>query len=86
MKENEELFFMGAERQEAGKGQAEEFFERLMEGQIFQGGRMALTGLVIDDIDNNGQADMLVMVQDGEVYFTNQDDEYGKIYRMKRKP
>ncbi len=47
---------------------------------------MALTGLVIDDIDNNGQADMLVMVQDGEVYFTNQDDEYGKIYRMKRKP
>lgn len=37
MKENEELFFMGAERQEAGKGQAEELFERLMEGQIFQG-------------------------------------------------
>ena len=22
-------------------------------------------------------------MQDGEVYFTNQDDEYGKIYRMK---
>ena len=24
-----------------------------------------------------------ILVQDGEVYFTNQDDEYGKIYRMK---
>ncbi len=86
MKENEELFFMGAERQEAGKGQAEELFERLMEGQIFQGGRMALTGLVIDDIDNNGQADMLVMVQDGEVapsygsgglwIYMNEDEPY----------
>lgn len=38
---------------------------------------MALTGLVIDDIDNNGQADMLVMVQDGEVAPSYGSGAYG---------
>ena len=66
LKINEEEFYTEAKKQKVEANQAEELFGRLMEDEIFRKGAMALTGLVIDDIDGNGQADMLVMVLDGE--------------------
>lgn len=66
MKENRERFFEETQRQGMGTEQAEELFGRLLEAEIFQNGAMALTGLRLDDIDGNGQTDMLVMVQDAE--------------------
>lgn len=66
LKINEEEFYAEAKKQKVEANQAEELFGRLMEDEIFRKGAMALTGLVIDDIDGNGQADMLVMVLDGE--------------------
>lgn len=65
-KKNEILFFEEAEKQNIGIKPAEELYGRLLEDQIFQNGLMALTGLRIDDIDGNGQIDMLVMVMDAE--------------------
>ena len=63
---NKSLFFEEAKRQKTGIKPAEELYERLFSDQIFQNGYMALTGLRIDDIDGNGQLDMLVMVMDAE--------------------
>ncbi|MCM1174511.1 MAG: hypothetical protein NC341_05605 [Blautia sp.] len=66
IKENGQLFLEKAEEQNVEAGTAEKLFGRLLQDQIFRDGGMALTGLLIDDIDENGQPDMLVMVQDAE--------------------
>ncbi|MEH2959823.1 VCBS repeat-containing protein [Candidatus Merdisoma sp. JLR.KK006] len=66
MEENRERFFEEAQRQGIGSEQAEKLFGRLLEDKIFQNGALALTGLRLDDIDGNGQMDMLLMVQDAE--------------------
>lgn len=66
MEENRERFFEEARRQGIGMEQAEELFGRLLEDDIFQDGAMWLTGLRLEDMDGNGQVDMLVMVQDAE--------------------
>lgn len=86
MQENEEQFLEKAKAQKAETEPAEKLFRRLLSDGIFQNGEMALTGLVIDDIDGNGQMDMLVMVQDaaerpfygsgGLWIYMNEDEPY----------
>jgi len=63
---NAELFYQKAEDQGVDRESAEAYFKILLADDIFQNGMMMLTGLVIDDMDGNGQKDMLVMVLDAE--------------------
>lgn len=84
--ENRERFFGAADSLEIDRSVSDELFQRLCEDQIFKDGEMALTGLVLDDIDGNGQMDMLVMVLDGEEspfygsgglwFYLNEDEAY----------
>lgn len=66
MKENRERFLEEAGNQGVKAEQAAELFDRLLEDDVFQKGAMKLTGLRLDDMDGNGQRDMLLMVQDAE--------------------
>lgn len=66
IKADKERFYEEAERQGIGSEQAEELFGRLLADEIFEKGLMELTGLRLDDIDGNGQMDMLIMVRDRE--------------------
>ena len=63
---NRELFYKKADKQGIGHESAETYFQTLLDDDVFQGGAMELTGLIIDDMDGNGQNDMLVTVLDSE--------------------
>ena len=86
MQENEALFLEKAKEQNVEADLAVELFGRLLSDDIFQDGGMALTGLMIDDIDGNGQTDMLVMVLEakelpaygagGLWFYMNEDEPY----------
>ena len=86
MQENREQFLEKAKEQKVETALAEELFGRLAADGIFQNGARALTGLMIDDVDGNGQPDMLVMVQDagerpfygsgGLWFYMNEDEPY----------
>lgn len=65
-KENREIFFETANAQGMDRILAEKLFQRMNEDGIFQSGAMKITGLTMDDIDENGQMDMLVMVLDAK--------------------
>ncbi|MBD5453074.1 MAG: DUF5050 domain-containing protein, partial [Lachnospiraceae bacterium] len=65
-KDNETYFYEKAEEQDITKKEAEEYWGRLFADDVFQDDTMELTGLVIDDMDKNGQNDLLVMVIDRE--------------------
>lgn len=60
MKENRERFLEEAGNQGVKAEQAAELFDRLLEDDVFQKGAMKLTGLRLDDMDGNGQRDMLL--------------------------
>ncbi len=66
LEQNTEFFYEEAEKQGIDQHTAEVCLQTLMDDNVFQDGAMALTGLRIDDIDGNGQKDMLVMVLDME--------------------
>ena len=83
-RENRENFFEAADSQGVDRSISETFFHQLSEDGILQKGAMKITGLVMDDIDRNGQMDMLVMVLDakepafygsGGLWFYMNDDE-----------
>ncbi|MDE6622312.1 MAG: hypothetical protein K2K74_17840 [Lachnospiraceae bacterium] len=86
IRKNEESFFEEAEKQGIDRQTADTYLQILIEDNIFQDGAMALTGLQIDDIDGNGQADMLVMVLDAQEkpfygsgslwFYMNEDEPY----------
>ena len=65
-KENRENFFKAADSRGIDRSLSEKLFQRLSEDGIFQNGAMKITGLIMDDIDGNGQMDMLVMVLDAK--------------------
>lgn len=83
---NRENFFEVVDAQGIDHNLSENLFQRLSEDEIFQNGAMKMTGLVIDDIDGNGQTDMLVMVLDakepayygsgGLWFYMNEDEPY----------
>ena len=66
--------------------QAQDWFVKAMEDDIFNGGVRELSGLLFDDIDGNGKTDMVIMVNEfvswvehgtGALYFyMNQDKGY----------
>ncbi|MDE5865868.1 MAG: hypothetical protein K2H31_04630, partial [Lachnospiraceae bacterium] len=63
---NKKLFYEKADRQGIDRESAETYFQTLLDDDIFQDGAMELTGLIIEDMDGNGQKDMLVTVLDSE--------------------
>lgn len=84
MQENVERFYEEAQEQGVEWEEAAKYVQTLTEDNLFQDGAMALTGLRLDDIDGNGQMDMLVMVMDaqeepfygsGALWFYMNDDE-----------
>ena len=83
-RENRGNLFEAADSQGVDRSISETFFHQLSEDGILQKGAMKITGLVMDDIDRNGQMDMLVMVLDakepafygsGGLWFYMNDDE-----------
>lgn len=63
---NKELFYKMADKQGIEHESAEAYFQTLLDDNVFQDGAMELTGLIIEDIDENGKMDMLAMVLDSE--------------------
>ena len=86
-RKNEEKFYAEAENQGIDKQTAEAYLQILMDDNLFKDGKMELTGLRIDDIDGNGQMDMLVRVIDAQEkpfygsgglwFYMNEDEPYG---------
>ncbi|MDE6685777.1 MAG: VCBS repeat-containing protein, partial [Lachnospiraceae bacterium] len=83
---NTERFYQIAEESGLSHEQAQEWFDIVMEDDIFDGGVRGLSGLIFDDIDGNGKDDMVIMVQEtnmlfvygtGALYFyMNQEESY----------
>ncbi len=65
--DSETYFYEKAEEQGIERKEAKEYWERLLADNIFQDDSMELTGLVIEDMDGNGQKDLMVMLLDSEV-------------------
>lgn len=83
---NTERFYQVAEENGLSHEQAQDWFNIVMEDDIFDGGVRGLSGLIFDDIDGNGKGDMVIMVQEtnmlfvygtGALYFyMNQEESY----------
>lgn len=86
LKENKDFFWEEADRQKISRQDGEKCLQILLDDDVFQGGQKKLTGLRIDDIDGNGQVDMLAMVLDAEEtpfygsgglwFYMNEDEPY----------
>lgn len=84
--ENEKEFYERAEEQGIDRQTAEDCLQILLDDNLFNDGEMMLTGLRIDDIDGNGQTDMLVRVLDAQEkpfygsgglwFYMNEDEPY----------
>ncbi|MCM1262209.1 MAG: hypothetical protein NC313_05765 [Butyrivibrio sp.] len=59
---NKNLFYEKADSQHINRSSADAYFQTLIDDDIFQDDSMALTGLIIEDMDGNGQNDMLITV------------------------
>ncbi len=64
--DNKTYFYEKADEQGVTQKEAETYWENLLADDIFQDDAMELTELVIEDMDKNGQNDLLVMVLDRE--------------------
>lgn len=64
MLENEERFHELADQMELNQDEEMAYYQILYQDNVFQDGIMRLTGLAIFDIDQNGQNDMVAMVED----------------------
>lgn len=67
-KRNEAKFYEEARTLELDRDEAKQYYERLCEDDVFLNGTGELTDLLIEDLDGNGQKDMVAMVQEGEFY------------------
>lgn len=87
MQENEERFHELADQMELNQDEEMAYHQILYQDNVFQEGIMKLVGYVVDDIDRNGQGDMIVLLQDttgiewngiygaGCIYFYMNEDE-----------
>lgn len=66
------LFYGKTEKQNITQGEAEAYLEQFLADDIFQDGTTELTGLVIEDMDGNGQNDLFIMLSSCE-----QKEAYG---------
>lgn len=86
LKENEDIFWEKVDRQKIDRQDGEKCLQILLDDDVFQSGEKKLTGLKINDIDGNGQVDMLAMVLDAEEtpfygsgglwFYMNEDEPY----------
>ncbi len=80
---NEEKFFEYAEKWEVNRAEAESYYRRLCDDNVFRHQTAWLVWVDVEDLDQNGQADMAVMVKDDEysgygegcIYFYMNEDE-----------
>ncbi len=59
---NEAFFYQYAKEQRLDRLTADNCWKRLLADNVFQDDSMRLTGLVIEDMDHNGQDDLMVMI------------------------
>ncbi len=69
MQENEEIFVHLAQEAGLEPGEWESCFQRLCQDDIFAGGDLELVDFILEDLDENGQEDMVVMVQNPDALF-----------------
>lgn len=86
-KGNEEQFNEAAVKAGVEEKEAENYFKTLLKDDVFQNGEMEFSGIFIEDIDGNGQMDMIVRMKDSEAdymdygmgciyFYMNEDDPY----------
>lgn len=80
--QNEEKFYETTEALGLERAEAVKYYKRFCKDNVFRDGTGELTALWIGDLDDNGQKDMLVMVQEGDyfygdgcIYFYMNEDE-----------
>lgn len=66
--QNKEKFYEMTETLQLDRAERERFYERLCEDNVFRDETGKLTALRIEDLDENGQKDMIAMVQEGEFF------------------
>lgn len=83
--QNKEKFYQLAQEQGLDEAEAQVYYERLCEDDVFRDGTAVLISLYIEDLDGNGQKDMIAMVQEGAFYlygeggiyfYMNEDEAY----------
>ena len=84
-KQNEKRFYEGTETLGIDHAEAEAYYQKLCEDNVFQGQTVPLVAFNIEDIDQNGQPDMVVMIRDYEYsdygegcmyFYMNEDEAY----------
>ena len=84
-KQNEEKFYEGTETLGIDHAEAEIYYRKLCEDNVFQNQTVPLTAFNIEDIDQNGQPDMVVMIRNHEYsdygegcmyFYMNEDEAY----------
>lgn len=83
---NEKFFYEHTDAQDIERREADEYWDMLLADNVFKDDTMALTGLFIDDMDDNGVNDLLVMIIDYENiaihgsgcvwFYMNEDEPY----------
>lgn len=63
---NEEIFYEHTDAQDIDRHEADKYWDMLLADNVFKDDTMQLTGLVVDDMDDNGLNDLLVMIIDWE--------------------
>ena len=83
--QNKERFYEGTEILGIDHAEAEAYYQKLCEDNVFQDQTVPLTAFNIEDIDQNGQPDMVVMIRDYEYsdygegcmyFYMNEDEAY----------
>ncbi len=83
--QNEEKFYDGTEILGLGHAEAEIYYQKLCEDNVFQDQTVLLTAFNIEDIDQNGKPDMVVMIREHEYsdygegcmyFYMNEDEAY----------
>lgn len=83
--QNEERFYEGTETLGLEYAEAEAYYQKLCEDNVFRDQTVLLTAFNIEDIDQNGQPDMVVMIRDYEYsdygegcmyFYMNEDEAY----------
>lgn len=66
---NEERFYECTEMLKIDRAEAESRYQRLCDDDVFRNQTARFTSMDIEDLDQNGQPDMIVMVQEDEDYY-----------------
>lgn len=67
--DNEKRFYECAEKLKIDRTEADSRYQRLCDDDVFQSQTARFTSMDIEDLDQNGQSDMVVMIQEDEYYY-----------------